>query len=217
MQEKRNFDAAYLGISLGSSSYTRDNFASYLAWANVNTKKFACLIGDDIYALTHSVFHEYPLIKSLRRARSMGDDVASMIERISSRVGTNIEIYRWRDLHTRKPYRDIVRKVREHYLSSNDFSAVVRYEVEGNLSTRLKRIRSTSSSIDEKLMNRLDSYVLHEIAGLIVMSEYLGFPIEVYPGKDVEVVKAIYNGDFPVLKKILPSNTKRSFFSLNFE
>lgn len=147
----------------------------------------------------------------------MGDDVSQMIERISARAGARVDIYRWRDVYRSIQYKKIISAVRDQYLGDIKFSAKVRSEVVSNLGKRFADVQDSSEQMLKRKLYRLDSYVLHEIAGLIVMSEYFGFPTEVYPGEDVKILRSIYKGEFPSLENIIPKKRVRSFCELNFE
>ena len=206
----------FLGISLGANAYTRNAFNSYLAWSKMNADSFACLIGDDIYALTHSVFNRCKLTKSMIIARAMGRDVARSIERLSLAAGRSTEIYHWRRLKHFGPYGVLKHAAWELYKSDSHFNQAVRNEVKSNITQRLKDHPIEESKENAHLWRRLDAYVIHEIAGLITMSEYCGYEMEIYPGHDVRIVEAIYRGEFPELKSLLPDLPKRRFQSVTF-
>ncbi|MBU1318815.1 MAG: tRNA-dependent cyclodipeptide synthase [candidate division Zixibacteria bacterium] len=211
--------AAYLGISLSRRYYSNRRLHKYVQWAQGNAARFAFLIGDNIYALTDSVFSDRTFSSALVVALERGREFCERIETILIEESYTAEIIRWNELESHTEYQRLLSTFQEEYMRRNShFAQCVRQEVVGNLKRRLtdEVVKRFDSEEEPTSWNILDSYVLREMAGLITMSEYLGFSVEVYPGPDVGILNMLYKNVFPSLTNDLPETTKREFISLSF-
>lgn len=206
-------DNVILGVSLGCPYYSKERIKLYLAWAKINCNKFGFLIGDEIYAYTYSVLTAKSLSMSKKVAYKMGDQLVQMISNISY-PELSIHIFRWNDLKGRI-YNQLFDLISKEYKQNEKFAQLIRDEVWLNLGNRLYGAGVCRDwSCNHKECNTLDLYVLHEISGLITIAEYMNFPVEIYPGKDVTILKNIYRNEFPNIYNKLPKPLKRNFVQL---
>lgn len=208
--------SAYLGISLGSSYYSKERLKSYLAWATISCGKFAFLVGDSIYALTHSVVKRMALPQSLAVSTRMGDEMCTAVYRAGVEADISPIVIRFSELRDDPEYSKLLEVGNDLYSSSAQFRKAVRTQVWTNLHARLADLPEicSSSSCGHAECERLDSYVIEEIAGLITMSEYRDYQLEVYPGNDLLILKDIYSGKYNEYSEILPEDKRREFLSL---
>ena len=208
--------SGFLGISLGSPYYSRARIDAYLAWASVNLEKFAFLIGDEIFALTNAVFKDISLERSREIAERKGEDIAIMLERAAAAKGLRAHVFRWRDLTRIPQYGVYYRAVRLEYDINERFKSAVRRQVWTNLGSRLAVTGYPPNGLgDNGVSKLLDDYVLHEIAGLVTISEHTAYALEIYPGQDLEILERCYSGEYPRLDAVLPASRKREFLTLH--
>lgn len=212
MDQSPETDGAFLGVSLGTPYYSKERIRQYLAWAERHHLRFSFLVGDEIFAYTHSVLRYLPLKAAYARAVSIGDDLEVFLTRESRRMGIDARVFRWKNLRKRPEYRRILAMGRCGIIHDSGFRSRVHEEVWRNLGDRLHVADiCRSAGCSHVGCRRLDCYVLHEIAGLITMSEYIGYPTEIYPGPDVSIIPEIYDGLFGSFQALLPELGERRF------
>ena len=210
--------SAFLGVSLGSRYYSVRRLRLYIHWARTNALSFSFLIGDTIYGLTYSVFNRCSPEDGTKVAVALGDQVVERIQAVMAKESFNARVIRWPELESSPHYRRLHDAFQQRYSESPAFVSAVREEVQTNLNRRLtSEVVSRFESEDRgESWRLLDDYVIAEMAGLITMSEYMGFPLEVYPGPDVTMLQRLYTGGFPNLSDVLPVARHRSFLNLRF-
>jgi len=208
---------AYLGISLGKSYYSSKRLAAYCAWSRIHTTRFAFLIGDDIYRFTLQGLKGLSSKTALERARRKGDDVERQLHRLMLKHQCTAQIVRWRDLEKLPRYGCIFEEAERLLTADPRFEAAVRAQIFTNLGSAISTagFKDEPQSFDRRRgLSPFYLYMLHEIAGLAVMSEDLGYELEVYPGPDLEIMKSVYDGAWPSLRRCLPATTERRFYKL---
>lgn len=205
--------AAFLGVSIGTKYYSESRISAYLAWADLNTTRFAFLIGDEVHQFTSALLNAVSLEDALKGALLRGDQFERQIKEIMKARGVCHEIIRWRHVREAPEYANWLSAIYRDYENNPDFRGMVRDQVWSSLSSQLaERGYTYPGTVDE--LSSADEFVLHEVAGLIVASEYMGYPLEVYPGPDLTVLEAIYSGAVPALCELLPASPKRQFLNL---
>lgn len=212
-QQSYNIDGVYLGVSLASQYYSKKRLRSYLSWASVNCNKFAFLIGDEIYAYTYAALNSVSIQDAEIVANKLGDQSEiSLLGLPTSNLP--IKIFRWKDLKT-KEYEAILKSTINEYTNNIAFANRVRSQVWENLGNRLWAAGACKKAgCNHEACTLLDQYVLHEIPGLTVISEYLGYPTEIYPGPDLSILSDLYRGDFDFFTELLPTSSKRMFMRI---
>ena len=212
VQNRKN-DGMYLGISLASQYYSKERLRSYLSWASLNCRKFAFLIGDEIYAYTYAALNNCQLQEAFDFAKKLGDQIEKSLLNLAP-TNTPATIFRWKDLKIKK-YHSIAKMVISEYNTNKKFALRVREQVWGNIGNNLYAAGACREvGCQHQVCNFLDQYVLYEIPGLIVISEYLGYQTEIYPGPDLSILFELYQGSFSFSDKLIPSPRKRKFVNL---
>ena len=208
---------AYLGISLGRHYYSSERLSAYCAWAAVNAPApFGFLIGDDIYSYTLQAFSRVQEAEALARARGKGLEVATQIGRIALKKNLRAKIVHWSDLAVLPRYKALVAEAGILVERDPSFKEALWEQARVNLSQRLSSV-SGDLPVPVRFWTLLEKYVIHEIAGLSAMSEDCGFPVEVYPGPDLEILKRLYDGQWPSLRELLPTVPIREFIELRID
>lgn len=208
---------AYLGISLGRRYYSSDRLRAYCAWALVNTPPpFGFLIGDDIYSYTLQAFSRLQADEAIARAHAKGSEVVTQLRRISKEKNLKAEIVRWAELFPMRRYRAIVREAALLVECDDSFRQAIREQAQSNLRERITSLRAALPG-PVRFWTLLEKYVIHEVAGLVTMSEDRGFPVEVYPGSDLDVLNRIYRGEWGSLRELLPLQPIREFVELKID
>lgn len=209
---------AYLGISLGRLYYSSPRLRSYCAWAMANSPRgFAFLIGDDIYAFTLRAFAGLSTRTALSRAQAKGNDIHRQLARIVDGREPSPSILRWSDLQKYDLYWSLLNAALHLRDSQPAFQTRLRMQALTNLRKRFDDSTGWSLVREARIWRNLEAYVVHEIAGLITMSERAGYPVEVYPGPDLEILREIYRGTWPELHALLPSEPERDFYELRLD
>ena len=204
----------FLGVSLGNPYYSKVNIAKYVDWARSRNNKLAFLIGDDIYKYTHSVLKNSSVKQSEKIANKMGEDMQKNISGVLENKSENFEIFRWNDIKNNYYYK-LFHKIESEYLENKDFRAKMLWQIFENLKHKLEKlgVNNRTQIADEKYYN-LVVYLMEEISGLITMSEEIGYPVEIYPGKDLFILQQIYSNELNNISNLLPANPQRSFLSI---
>lgn len=213
MKKHSQHDGVYLGISLASQYYSKERIRAYLSWASLNCKKFAFLIGDEIYAYTYAALNDCSLSKALSFAKEIGDQTENSLLSMAP-TNTPATIFRWKDLKIEEYY-VIAKSIKHEYNNNKKFSARVREQVWENLGNNLYAAGACKKpGCPHQVCSFLDQYVLYEIPGLVVISEYLGYQTEIYPGPDLSILSDLYQGTFSFFNNLLPEPRKRKFMDL---
>jgi tRNA-dependent cyclodipeptide synthase len=205
----------YLGVSLGTPYYSRKRLQRYLEWSREEFDRFAFLIGDGIYALTYSVLHYASRTDAAEKADALGDQAEASIRRVGRTCGIDPTIVRWEDIASTPECVKLLGLIESAYRKDPTFALAVRAEVWRNLGDRLSVVgvcRSPGCNHEE--CQTLDRYVVNEVAGLITISEHMGYEVEVYPGNDLNVLKGVYADQYPHLSGALPEQRKREFVTI---
>ena len=89
-------EGVYLGVSLGVPFYTKDRIENYLAWAAVNTRRFAILLDDEIFAYTLAIFKDIEISLAREKEKKIGDEMTSWIMEARSKIP--FQLFRWKDI-----------------------------------------------------------------------------------------------------------------------
>lgn len=206
---------AYLGISIGSSYYSKQRIRHYLAYANAVFSHFAFLIGDGIYKFTLAGTKDISLEEATRRAHMIGDERERMLKNIIEMSGHAAKVLRWSDVENMPEYNSLLHVVTETYNTNKQFKKLVRKQIFLNLGGRVAEAGlSQDPRFDNDISNLFDTYILEEIAGLITVSEFTQYHLEIYPGKDLIILKKIYQDRFQKISDALPTIRKRQFKQL---
>ena len=207
----------FLGISLSNPYYSRANLVKYMKWIGLSNYELAFLIGDYIHKYTYSVFKDVTLDEALDVCLKMGENMDKNIKRASSKVGKNFNIYHWKEITKNDFYKRLKDNIYNEYINNNNFKKMVRQQVINNLENKINYKLSNNKTITRKDKYKLDKYVLEEITGLITMSEYLSYSLELYPGNDLFIIKKIYSGEFKQIFRNIKIDYKRKFLSIKFD
>lgn len=218
MKGRTDSTKAYLGISLGRLYYSTARLKAYCAWAAVNAPNdFGFLIGDDIYVYTLRAFSHLNAAAAAKRAEQKGSEVQRQLDRLSLAKNLSHTVVRWRELTSFPRYQAIVAAASQLLENKPAFRADVRSQAAINLRRRLERAPTPGANGKATRWRLLERYIIEEIAGLVTMSEDRGYPLEVYPGKDLQIVQDVYAGKWPSLQALLPAKPKRDFYPLELE
>ena len=205
--------SAYLGISLGTNFYSIRRIESYFCWSKIHYDRFSVLIGDWIYAYTHGFFHSSSHRASIGTALAMGDAAAAMCEKAACSSKRPINVIRWNDLRGMHNYKLLLPELFNEYKINREFRADCNSQIILNLGERV----SLADTDPHRTFHPLVCYLLHEICGLVVISEYTEYSTEVYPGKDLSIMTNLYGGRYHGLLKYMPNQRNRAFVSLIME
>lgn len=217
MNEIANLPSGYLGISMGAKYLTTEHFGDYCAWSKINFNRFAFLLGDYIHTFTLQGLAETTVRDAELKCRMMSEQLEKFIDRVAAAYNIDYEIVSWYDLKELAPYKERLALIESEFEQSAAFRKAVKSQVVQNLGQRALDVGFSVDAPETRITRTLSTYVLHEIAGLITMSEDVGYHVEVYPGEDLRVLVDIYGGVYKGLQGIVPEVPKREFRRLVFE
>jgi tRNA-dependent cyclodipeptide synthase len=216
--KSRLFLPAYLGVSVGSPYYSRQRMKHYLSYAEVNCPKFAFLIGDDLYRYTAEALKGLSSQQATERSKIIGSNLTKMLTSLCADVTIPCDIVRWVQLSSMDQYQKLYCAAKLEYENNSKFRSAVRNQIFRNLGDKPSALGvSRNPDVQDHRSRLLEIYILNEIAGLITISEFYGFPLEIYPGSDLAILKPIYRGDFTLIKQLIPSPAKRRFLRLRID
>ena len=205
---------AFVGISINHPYFTKKNIEAYIDFLNgindYSIKELAFLIGDLPYALTYSAIKKTSLTQSFEIVKNKGIDYRNAIfDIINSKklLSFDVKIINWSDITGNTYYQSTYSIAYKFYKNNTNFAKDVREQVWHNLKDRLE-----NKEINDFEFELLDMYVLEEVAGLLTMSEHLGYTCEIYPGEDLCILKKITSGNYKFY-----DSYKRDFLSIKFK
>ncbi len=213
----RRFERAVLGVSMEREPYYNAHFADFLSWACVNSPECAVLVGDWVEAFNRAAFKSENLQTAIRHSLRQGTKFIRTLRssacdgRYTSRL--SLTVLRWTHLQELPEYDNLLAAVSAEYEGKGSFRDDVRHLV---WEMRGEKLLELSEYSRQRALKILDQYVLHEVAGFIVLAEVMGYPVLVYPDQDMELLHQVYQGKFAGISHTMPTIGLREFSEIRF-
>jgi len=157
--------------------------------------------------------------EALERVRKIGIDYERAFSKVLTNFNKNkISIIRINDLPKEKGYEKLLKVIKKYYKKDTLFKKDVEKELWNNIGGKLNEFRTkiTKEEFNEKL-KLLINYILEEMSIIIYVTEFYkgGYPIEIYPDKDIQIKRNIYNKKYKGLYEKLGLKGRRGHIFLD--
>lgn len=196
-KENRNWEnGLYLGMSLNNKIFSNENsLLSLLEYLTSRTNKFSILVGDYLNRYNEQIFSGVTEAEAIEISLKKGEALKSLFEDLVRKKKLKIEIKFISSLHF-KSHASFQKKFERFiglYHSSLEFQGLIEHTIDVYLK------RQTTIRVDLKEARTMCfQYLLEELVIFELLAEE-GFKVNVYPGNQLPIVKAICSGQ---LKKI---------------
>ena len=187
----------FAGICLYSSMSNRAFLESYIPWLIQNTQKVCLTIGDYLERHNLSIFKQLSIEDAGKHALKKGLRVHRYIENILTTMNLKQGAFimlEWRELVKKKSFQRMMSELHAFSRKSQQFDNDVGIQVKKML-CRTRRISEFDKKLPEKKMATLKQYIYEELAYFITMYA-MGYYVEIYPGKDLEIMRNIISGKY---------------------
>ncbi len=190
--------ACFLPICPYSFMANRAFLEEYLPWILKRCSRATVIIGDFLERHNIMALKQVSEAEAVSKAEKRGRKIERIIESLLSEIEIDATVV----LDSCRPdiesaeCRKIVQTIRE-YCGQNP---LFRTDVENQTHLMLRRSQRASirriSSIDTATMNQFREYMIEELA-LYILLYQRGYTTEVYPGRDIKVLRSMATNQYP--------------------
>jgi tRNA-dependent cyclodipeptide synthase len=119
----------------------------------------------------------------------------------------SVEIWHWKKIARTPIYKRNLNLIELQFQQNSQFRNLIREQVRSNLGGRIAEAEQKHGLvITTDKIDIMAHYLMEEIAGLWYLQFDLGYSLDFYPGKQMQVMSHIYANDFPEFAKRLGYN-----------
>lgn len=209
-----NDQIPYLVMSLNNTRFEdTEILKEIIQWMQQKTSCFVLLIGDHLHRLNYMIFENLSEEDSIRKAKKRGDYLSNIFDKSISEVASkngNIcySPKRLKEFYSTKDFCERFKRFETH-LQANP---IFKDSIDSIISTYIGRQAKKPDSI-EKAYQLSRKYLLEELVIFELLAEK-GLTINIYPGSQLPVMKAIVKNELP---GISPSLEKISLVEIVFK
>lgn len=134
-----------------------------------------------------------------------------------SGLAGQIKLMRWHDLADAPEYRRNLEVVKNCFSTNGIFRKTLVAQVQANLGGRINEVKvHEARTLAPEDFEMLANYLIEEIAGLWYLHFDLGYRIDIYPGRQMNIMHLIYKNAFPEITESLGYDwSQQGFIELN--
>jgi len=193
----------YIGASLNNPFFTGKHFPLLIQWIDNRFPECVIIIGDYLDRYNELIFNKndkmYSAIKTcLRKGTELKKHISNELEKTKK---CKFHINHWLEYYNYSSFQDKLDFLNKVFKSHKDFKD----SVLGSCREFIDRQSSKCLKIHvpkEKALNLSSEYIIEELAVFSILAE-LGFTVQVYPGKQLDVLKKLANTEFDDIDTIL--------------
>lgn len=190
---------AFLGVSLKNKMSNRKALAQIIPWLSRRATAGVVVIGDYLHRHNLVALRGLSPKEALEKAITDGKRPLRYANEIVSRLGNinSLQVCSAADLIETSECREVRTTLSSYFSMGGSFFK----DVNDVLTSYLSRVcDEQSTSIKMDVREVLKEYMLEEIAMFLYLYQ-IGYPVEVYPGPDLSIMRKIGQGtyvDFPI-------------------
>lgn len=206
--EQRGQVNAFLGISLGKGRFfTKSHIGMYLDWALEHCANFLVLVDDweerNNYKIFKGLDDDWAATLAIQRGQEMARAISRVWNKLAPDDRNRIHIVRSAELFEVPGCSKIAAGVLIIFQKDPKFQRDVYDQIYTNIGGKIRDWKKTVSELDySEGRTTMARYLLEEI-GVTVFVRNMGYPVEVYPGPAMRVVRNLYQGSYPGLSEML--------------
>lgn len=182
----------FLGLSLRNKMSNRRHLELIVPWLFAHSSNVVIVVGDYLDRFNRVAFDKLSFSNAAQKVLQKGKRTIRYANEIiqSHGLGDHVRVLSSADVTESQDCRLVFADLKQCYAKGGPFVVYVAQEV----ACYLVRTQRDCSSIDEvETYSLLADYVLEELALFIALYDR-GFHIEVYPGPDLAIMKALATG-----------------------
>jgi tRNA-dependent cyclodipeptide synthase len=180
--ENRGLHAAFLGVSVYSHFFSRENITEIVQWSQQNFSRLLLLIADEPQRYTLMATKHLSLDEATREADEVGKRRFSSITNWLSRFAPlSVTVSRWKDISTNAEFCAILSCLNEAYENQPELREDIRLQIE-------RRNSAVAASRPDRIISAENygiaaKYVLNELAAMVYLQEHANpsWPVQLFP------------------------------------
>lgn len=214
---------AFLGISLSRENFfSKKHIGMYFDWALEYCGNFLLVIDDYEERNNYMVFRGMEANVATTSALKRGEDMERAFNKVLLKYEPvdrgRIRIARTAGFFEKPKCQEITHRLSAAFQEDPQFRDDIHAQVLTNIGSRVKEWRETvSDDAYEQGLVTVAQYLLEEVSVTVFMREEMGYPIEVYPGPSMRVVRNLYQGGYTVLRDSLGLKADYGYVYLDIE
>lgn len=214
---------AFLGTSLNMNHFfSKKHVGMYIDWALENCHNFLLAIDDFEERNNYMVFKGLGEDNATDLVLQRGQDTAKSYRRILSRYSSTdrsrIRIVQTADLFQEPRCLEVTSQLTAVFQEDPQFRDDVYSQLFTNIGSKVEEWRKTVPDSDyQNGLPTLARYLLEELGATLFIREEMGYPVEVYPGSSMKVVRNLYDGSYPNLTDSLELKGGYGYIYLDIE
>jgi tRNA-dependent cyclodipeptide synthase len=189
-------EQCFIGVSLTNSSFYGDKLFSVLEWIGTRFSRCLIVVGDYLHRHNEEIFRGDDGLSSTHTAMELGDSFLGFAQPYLDRFPSGqFQVLRWRELIQTEQYIEARAMLDEMFLRDERFAGVINSMAADYITRQIRKNRELK--VDYATACALSAtYLLEEIAVFSALAEN-GWNVEIYPGKELSVLKDIIAGEYP--------------------
>lgn len=188
----------HLGISISNPNFWGERLRAVLEWINANFSECHMVLGGYLYRHNDIIFSDHDTsLDELSRRRD--EQYLESNERYISEYSHIVKISRSEDFIVQGRYHGIYKEFKQSldrlYNTSDKFRQLTRDTAESFLDRSKKRGRLSSLPREAAVIHSVE-FILEELSIYCVLIDQK-WPVEVYPGPELPVLRACLNDEIP--------------------
>lgn len=205
-----------LGISITNHVFSKTTVQAIVEFGLENCKEFAIVLVDLPERWNWQL--KSPGLKP-NWFIELGDNRERAYTKVlqQPRFAARIKLLRWRDLVDAPEYKRNLEVVKHCSTTNEIFHKTLVAQVQANLSGRVNEVKVREiRTLAPKDIEILANYLIEEIAGLWYLHFDLGYQIDIYPGRQMDIMHLVYKNAFPEITESLGYDwSQQGFIGLN--
>lgn len=168
----------------------------YLPWIAKNTNHCVIVVGDYLERINIGLFQNKDEAAAIRKAMSKGRKISRFIDEIlgPGYENSNISKLSCREYIERKETQDILQSLLEYGKQNRSFGSDV-IEQTRRMAKNSNRVPDRCKPISDDQLQQLSQYMYEEIALYLALYQD-GYHVEIYPGRDLDILQDIVAGKY---------------------
>lgn len=189
---------ACIGISINNVNYWHDEkLKAIFKWIDSRFNHCTIVIGDDLHRHNVKISENKSLEEGSIIGEELGNQVLKKITNALTITQTcSFTILRWKELAAFTESKSELNKIYSVFETDKDFKAIILKSAQNFLNNQVIKGIRPKADWQTALQSSCD-YILEETAYFGVMAALKGYPVQVYPGEQLEILKMLAQGAFP--------------------
>lgn len=195
-------NGAYMSMSINNTVFhNEDTLRTVLETISDNCNSCSIIVGDYLHRYNEELISEGNLKDVIKKALDKGRKLVDLFKKVlnNSNVNTNYTIHYTKDFLSHPQFSEKMDHFQRLHKSNKDFKGLTEYTIE----VFLRRQNNRKVSL-EKAKELCRLYLFEELVIFEILAEE-GYKVNIYPGNQLPIIKAIVTGQLKNVSKPLES------------